>query len=60
MDLTTLMSIFLDTLKGKYKNAKKKTILCVDDDEMVLTCLREQLADHFDDQYQYELAESAE
>ncbi len=38
----------------------KKTILCVDDEEMVLTCLREQLADHFDDQYQYELAESAE
>jgi len=38
----------------------KKTILCVDDEEMILSCLREQLADHFGDQYQYELAESAE
>ncbi len=38
----------------------KKAILCVDDEEMVLTSLRDQLTDHFGSQYQYELAESAE
>jgi len=38
----------------------KKAILCVDDEEIVLTALREQLQDFFGEQYRYELAESAE
>jgi CheY-like chemotaxis protein len=37
----------------------KKAILCVDDEEIVLTALREQLQDYFGEQYRYELAESA-
>lgn len=35
-------------------------ILCVDDEEIVLTSLKEQLQDHFGEQYLYEVAESAE
>jgi DNA-binding NtrC family response regulator len=38
----------------------KKVILCVDDEINVLISLREQLSEHFGNQYHYELAESAE
>lgn len=37
----------------------KKAILCVDDEEIILTSLRDQLQNHFGDQYMYEFAESA-
>lgn len=37
----------------------KKAILCVDDEEMILTSLRDQLRNHFQDRYVYEFAESA-
>ncbi|OQW90560.1 MAG: hypothetical protein BWK78_06690 [Thiotrichaceae bacterium IS1] len=36
----------------------KPVILCVDDEKMVLECLREQLLDHFADEYTIETAES--
>jgi len=38
----------------------KKVILCVDDEKYVLDALRDQLSNYFGNQYQYELAESAE
>jgi len=38
----------------------KKAILCVDDEEMILTSLKDQLQNHFEDRYQYEFAESAD
>jgi DNA-binding NtrC family response regulator len=37
-----------------------KAILCVDDEPMVLTALREQLGDRFGDAYHYELAEGVD
>ena len=37
-----------------------KAILCVDDEEIVLTSLKEQIEDYFGDQFMYEIAESAE
>lgn len=37
-----------------------KAILCVDDEEIVLTGLKEQIDNHFGNQYRYEVAESAE
>jgi len=36
----------------------KGTIVCVDDERMVLMSLRDQLTHHFDNQYDIELAES--
>jgi CheY-like chemotaxis protein len=39
---------------------KKKAILCVDDESIILESLREQLQKHFGDEYLYETAESAE
>ncbi len=38
----------------------KRAILCVDDEEMILTSLRDQLQRHFGEQYLYEFAESAD
>ena len=38
----------------------RKAILCVDDEEMILTSLKDQLRNHFKDSYQYEFAESAD
>ena len=38
----------------------KKAILCVDDEAIILTSLRDQLQSHFGAQYQYEFAESAD
>lgn len=38
----------------------KKAILCVDDEEMILTSLRDQLQSHFGSRYVYEFAESAD
>ena len=38
----------------------KKAILCVDDEDMILTSLRDQLQRHFAGQYLYEFAESAD
>jgi CheY-like chemotaxis protein len=38
----------------------KKAILCVDDEMMVLNSLKEQLKKHFQGQYTYEFAESAD
>jgi CheY-like chemotaxis protein len=38
----------------------KKIILCVDDERIVLTSLRDQIAHNFDNTYSCELAESAE
>lgn len=38
----------------------RKAILCVDDEEMVLTSLKDQLRTHFKDRYEYEFAESAD
>lgn len=38
----------------------KKAILCVDDEDMILTSLRDQLQRHFGGQYLYEFAESAD
>ena len=38
----------------------KKAILCVDDEDIILTSLRDQLQSHFGDQYLYEFAENAE
>lgn len=38
----------------------KKAILCVDDEEIILTSLRDQLQNYFGDQYVYEFAESAD
>jgi len=38
----------------------KKAILCVDDEEMILMSLKDQLQNHFHDEYQYEFAESAD
>ncbi len=37
-----------------------KAILCVDDEEIILTSLRDQLHNYFGDQYLYEFAESAD
>jgi CheY-like chemotaxis protein len=37
-----------------------KAILCVDDEEIVLSSLKEQIEDYFGDQFLYEVAESAE
>jgi CheY-like chemotaxis protein len=39
---------------------KKKAIICVDDEIIILESLREQLEKHFGDQYIYETAESGE
>jgi CheY-like chemotaxis protein len=39
---------------------KRKAILCVDDESIILESLREQLQKHFGDDYLYETAESAE
>lgn len=39
---------------------EKKAILCVDDEMMVLNSLKEQLKKHFQGQYTYEFAESAD
>ncbi len=38
----------------------KKVILCVDDEEIILTSLRDQLQNHFGNRYTYEFAESAD
>ncbi len=38
----------------------KKAILCVDDEEIILTSLRDQLHNHFGNRYIYEFAESAD
>ncbi len=38
----------------------KKAILCVDDEQIILTSLKDQLQNHFQDQYTYEFAESAD
>lgn len=38
----------------------KKAILCVDDEQMILMSLKDQLQNHFQDQFQYEFAESAD
>ncbi|MDM8526855.1 response regulator [Anaerolineales bacterium HSG24] len=38
----------------------KKAILCVDDEEIILTSLRDQIKNHFGDTYMYEMAESAD
>lgn len=38
----------------------KKTILCVDDERIILTSLRDQLTNHFGKRYEYEFAESVE
>ncbi|OQY59724.1 MAG: hypothetical protein B6245_05250 [Desulfobacteraceae bacterium 4572_88] len=38
----------------------KKAILCVDDEEIILTSLRDQLRNHFGTRYMYEFAESAD
>lgn len=37
-----------------------QTILCVDDERIILLGLRDQLTKHFGDRYHYEFAESAE
>jgi len=39
---------------------QSKAILCVDDEEIVLMSLKEQIEDHFGDNFMYEVAESAE
>jgi CheY-like chemotaxis protein len=39
---------------------KKKAIICVDDESIILESLREQLEKYFGDQYSYETAESGE
>ena len=39
---------------------KRKVVLCIDDESIILESLREQLEKHFGDKYQYETAESAE
>jgi CheY-like chemotaxis protein len=41
-------------------NDTRKAILCVDDEEIVLTSLKAQIREHFGDQYLYEVAESAD
>ena len=38
----------------------KKVILCVDDEEIILISLRDQIQNHFGDDYTYEMAESAD
>ncbi|MDM8549740.1 response regulator [Desulfobacterales bacterium HSG2] len=38
----------------------QKVILCVDDEEIILTSLRDQLQNHFGSRYMYEFAESAD
>ncbi|HAO19432.1 MAG: hypothetical protein BWK80_30960 [Desulfobacteraceae bacterium IS3] len=38
----------------------KKAILCVDDEKMILTCLRDQLRNSFGNKYEYEFAESGD
>ncbi len=37
-----------------------QAILCVDDERIILTSLRDQLSEHFGDRYRYEFAESPE
>lgn len=39
---------------------KKPTIICVDDEKIILDALNRQLQRHFGDQYEYEFCESAE
>ena len=39
--------------------SNKKVILCVDDEKIILTCLKAQLKKHFNKDYTYECAESA-
>ncbi len=41
-------------------NETKKAILCVDDEEIVLTSLKTQIREHFGEKYMYEVAESAD
>jgi CheY-like chemotaxis protein len=41
-------------------NDTRKAILCVDDEEIVLTSLKTQIREHFGDRYLYEVAESAD
>ena len=38
----------------------KKAILCVDDEQIVLTSLKTQIREHFGDRYMYEVAESVD
>lgn len=38
----------------------RKAILCVDDEEMILTSLSDQLRNHFKNRYEYEFAQSAD
>ena len=38
----------------------KKAILCVDDEKIILTSLRDQITHHFGNRYLYEFAESAD
>lgn len=38
----------------------KKAFLCVDDDELILTSLRDQIFSHFGHKYIYEMAENVE
>ncbi len=38
----------------------KKVILCVDDEKMILTSLRDQLSNRFGNKYEYEFAESGD
>ena len=39
---------------------KRKAIICIDDEIIILNSLREQLEKHFGEEYLYEVAESAE
>lgn len=39
---------------------RQRAILCVDDEEIILNSLRDQLEQHFGDQFVYEFAESAD
>ena len=39
---------------------RKKAILCVDDERIILLSLRDQIKNHFGERYNYEFAESAD
>jgi CheY-like chemotaxis protein len=47
-------------IQNQIGDMQTMTILCVDDERIVLLSLRDQLAKHFGDRYRYEVAESAD
>ncbi len=58
--ISILVTLHYIQLLAAMQLISKKAILCVDDERIILTSLRDQIARNFGDRYIYEFAESTE